>query len=177
MTGSRIWQKCFFFVTRHLEGVKIIVLIYCSRWLHIYFCFWCSFTTAITNNTYIYICYYDRQFGRGLSPTGNKPLSLEYLADRLDTDDPLWGYTIRTRPEVDPIRQMQGFITLTTFTTWVRWFRWDSSAEISALDYFPKELPKTGRVRHIPSRCYFVYSFFLTWTYVLKGGRLFKWIS
>ena len=25
-----------------------------------------------------------------------KPLGLEYMADRLDTDDPLWGYQVRT---------------------------------------------------------------------------------
>ena len=47
---------------------------------------------------------------------GNKPLSLEYMADRLDTDDPLWGYTARRRGS--EAGQLQGFVTVTTFTTW-----------------------------------------------------------
>jgi len=54
--------------------------------------------------------------------TGAKPLALEYLADRMDTDEPLHGWVVRTREE----GWMQGFITMTTFTTWVRWFSWDS---------------------------------------------------
>lgn len=45
---------------------------------------------------------------------GTKPLALEYLADRIDTDDPLHGYTVRTRDE----GWLQGFVTITTFTTW-----------------------------------------------------------
>ena len=31
--------------------------------------------------------------------TGSKPLALEYLADRMDTDDPLHGWVVRTRKE------------------------------------------------------------------------------
>jgi len=51
-----------------------------------------------------------------------KPLVLEYILDRLDTDDPLWGYQLRTREE----GWLQGFVTFTTFTTWQTYFRWDS---------------------------------------------------
>jgi hypothetical protein len=51
-----------------------------------------------------------------------KPLALEYLADRVDLDDPLTGFMVRTEKE----GWLQGFITVTTFTTWQRWFRWDS---------------------------------------------------
>jgi len=51
-----------------------------------------------------------------------KALSLEYICDRIDLDDPLDGYVIRT----DPDGWMQGFITISTFTSWQRWFRWDS---------------------------------------------------
>jgi hypothetical protein len=50
----------------------------------------------------------------------SKPLSLEYIADRLDVDDPIFGYQIRTEG------MLQGFITVTTFTNWQKTFRWDS---------------------------------------------------
>jgi hypothetical protein len=69
--------------------------------------------------------------------SGAKPLSLEYLADRLDVDDPCFGYLVRTKapptaPEsVEPLSHskqgmLQGFITVTTFTNWQKSFRWDS---------------------------------------------------
>jgi len=51
-----------------------------------------------------------------------KPLSLEYMADRLDVDDPLFGYIAVSSDK----SWLQGFITVTTFTTWHRNFRWDS---------------------------------------------------
>lgn len=41
----------------------------------------------------------------------SKPLSLEYMADRLDVDDPLTGYLAFTKNE----GWLQGFITCTTF--------------------------------------------------------------
>eukprot|EP00960_Hanusia_phi_P001105 30118-Hanusia_phi.AAC.3 len=56
--------------------------------------------------------------------TQTKPLGLEYMADRLDTDDPIYGYQVRTAEE----GWLQGFITMTTFTVWQRAFRWDSRA-------------------------------------------------
>ena len=54
-----------------------------------------------------------------------KPMSLEYLADRIDVDEPLWGYQIRTKNE----GWLQGFVIVTNFTTWHRWFHWTSLAE------------------------------------------------
>ena len=54
----------------------------------------------------------------------SKPLGLEYMADRLDTDDPLWGYLVRSEKE----GFLQGFITATTFTTWHKDFEWNSIA-------------------------------------------------
>jgi hypothetical protein len=56
------------------------------------------------------------------APAEAKPLVLEYILDRLDTDDPLNGYQLRTRAE----GWLQGFVTFTTFTTWQTYFRWDS---------------------------------------------------
>mmetsp|Transcript_5782 Transcript_5782/g.13656 ORF Transcript_5782/g.13656 Transcript_5782/m.13656 type:complete len:945 (+) Transcript_5782:280-3114(+) len=56
----------------------------------------------------------------------SKPLSLEYIADRLDVDDPCFGYLARSNEG-----KLQGFITLTTFTNWQKNFRWDSKNEAS----------------------------------------------
>ena len=58
--------------------------------------------------------------------TASKPLSLEYIADRLDVDDPCFGYVIRSEAG-----HLQGFITVTTFTNWQKTFRWDSLQEMS----------------------------------------------
>lgn len=65
---------------------------------------------------------------------GSKPLSLEYLADRLDIDDPCFGYLIRTNENTDNSQNfkkgmLQGFITVTTFTNWQKTFEWDSTNE------------------------------------------------
>jgi len=64
-----------------------------------------------------------------------KPLSLEYMADRLDLDDPLHGYVVRTSKEA----WLQGFITISTFTTWQRWFRWDSLMDEAGVLMFEEE--------------------------------------
>jgi len=61
------------------------------------------------------------------STGGAKPLSLEYLADRLDIDDPCFGYLVRTDTENHSKGMLQGFITATTFTNWQKSFRWDSA--------------------------------------------------
>jgi hypothetical protein len=53
----------------------------------------------------------------------SKPLSLEYMGDRFDIDDPLVGYLAVTKDE----GWLQGFVTCTCFTTWHRNFRWDST--------------------------------------------------
>jgi hypothetical protein len=58
--------------------------------------------------------------------TASKPLSLEYIADRLDVDDPCFGYVIRSAEG-----HLQGFITVTTFTNWQKNFKWDSLHEVS----------------------------------------------
>eukprot|EP00529_Nitzschia_sp_RCC80_P007599 CAMPEP_0113514134 /NCGR_PEP_ID=MMETSP0014_2-20120614/40240_1 /TAXON_ID=2857 /ORGANISM="Nitzschia sp." /LENGTH=1247 /DNA_ID=CAMNT_0000410597 /DNA_START=337 /DNA_END=4080 /DNA_ORIENTATION=- /assembly_acc=CAM_ASM_000159 len=58
--------------------------------------------------------------------TASKPLSLEYIADRLDVDDPCFGYIVRSKEG-----HLQGFITVTTFTNWQKNFKWDSLNEVS----------------------------------------------
>lgn len=58
-----------------------------------------------------------------ISKLASKPLSLEYMADRLDVDDPLHAYLVRTSTG----GMLQGFITLTTFTNWQSSFEWNSS--------------------------------------------------
>lgn len=65
----------------------------------------------------------------------SKPLSLEYIADRMDVDDPLWGFMVRKE------QQLQGFITVTTFTNWQKTFRWDSMHD-SAFSYDDHNLSK-----------------------------------
>jgi len=69
-----------------------------------------------------------------LGPSSSKPLSLEYLADRIDVDDPIFGYVVRTGP-VNPCPardrrwksgMMQGFVTCTTFTNYQKTFEWNS---------------------------------------------------
>jgi len=71
-------------------------------------------------------------------PSGSKPLSLEYLADRCDVDDPLFGYVVRTRTnECCPRNRkwrpgmLQGFVTVTTFTNYQKTFEWDSHNEMA----------------------------------------------
>ena len=49
-----------------------------------------------------------------LSPPGAKPLMLEYISDRIDTDEPPVGYAVRTQREA----WFQGFVCVTQFTTW-----------------------------------------------------------
>lgn len=65
---------------------------------------------------------------------GSKPLSLEYLADRVDVDDPLWGYLIRSDAGM-----LQGFVTVTTFTNYQQSFRWDSREAAFAHDERERE--------------------------------------
>eukprot|EP00966_Prymnesium_polylepis_P219492 5078057-Prymnesium_polylepis.1 len=52
------------------------------------------------------------------------PMPTAYVAQRLDTDDPLWGWQVRDATN----GWLQGFITMTTFTTWSADFEWDSDA-------------------------------------------------
>ena len=60
------------------------------------------------------------------TPSG---LPLVYIADRMDIDDPLWGYQIRCAKT----GWLQGFITLTVFTTWTHYFEWNSLAPASGM--------------------------------------------
>ena len=58
----------------------------------------------------------------------SKPLSLDYISDRLDIDDPLFSYLLRSKSLPTPEGGMlQGFITATTFTNWQETFRFDST--------------------------------------------------
>ena len=49
-------------------------------------------------------------------------LPLVYIADRMDIDDPLWGYQVRCAKT----GRLQGFINMTVFTTWTHYFEWNS---------------------------------------------------
>ena len=60
--------------------------------------------------------------GAAFATTASKPLSLEYLADRSDVDDPMWGYMVRDAEK----QRLQGFVTVTTFTNYHKSFCWDS---------------------------------------------------
>eukprot|EP00635_Sarcinochrysidales_sp_CCMP3193_P013538 CAMPEP_0118903160 /NCGR_PEP_ID=MMETSP1166-20130328/8140_1 /TAXON_ID=1104430 /ORGANISM="Chrysoreinhardia sp, Strain CCMP3193" /LENGTH=1126 /DNA_ID=CAMNT_0006842385 /DNA_START=38 /DNA_END=3418 /DNA_ORIENTATION=+ len=57
-------------------------------------------------------------------PVEAKPLMLEYVSDRIDTDDPIFGYVLRTTQE----RWLQGFAIVTTFTTWTPYLRFTNTA-------------------------------------------------
>lgn len=76
----------------------------------------------------------------------SKPLSLEYIADRLDIDDPSFGYIVRTQEGM-----LQGFITATTFTNWQKDFRWDSLHEL-AFYYDDSDSEDDDNVPHRPKR-------------------------
>lgn len=70
----------------------------------------------------------DRRAARlGLPPPSGLPAL--YIADRMDIDDPLWGYQVRSATTGG----LQGFITLTVFTTWTHFFEWDSLSERSGM--------------------------------------------
>ena len=102
----------------------------------------------------------------GTKSKSSKPLSLEYLADRCDVDDPIWGFIVRSdTPPPTPLTtptsrsgnthhhdiqlqnerfqkgMMQGFITVTTFTNWQTSFRWDSMHD-SAFSYDDPDMAK-----------------------------------
>ena len=56
-------------------------------------------------------------------------MPVAYIAQRIDTDDPLWGWQVRHAAS----GQLQGFVTLTRFTTWSADFAWDSSSRESGM--------------------------------------------
>lgn len=81
---------------------------------------------------------------RPSSKVGGKPLSLEYLADRFDIDDPVFGFLVRTKDNLDNAEgwqkgMLQGFVTITTFTNYQKSFRWDSHNE-AAFSYDDENL-------------------------------------
>ena len=78
--------------------------------------------------------------------SSSKPLSLEYIADRVDVDDPCFGYLVRSQEGM-----LQGFITVTTFTNWQKSFRWDSLHEL-AFYYDDSDDEDEEQVRHRPMR-------------------------
>ena len=65
-------------------------------------------------------------------------LSLDFIQDRMTTDDPIRGYFIRTN---DEDRYLQGFIWYTTFTSWTHFFRWDSLAPEAGLASTAEKYP------------------------------------
>ena len=83
----------------------------------------------------------------GRRRVGLKPLSIEYIADRLATDDPLFGYLVRERAR----GWLQGFITLTVFTTFVKNFRFDSLHEQAEI-VDDEGAPIDGRDRAVDAR-------------------------
>jgi hypothetical protein len=89
-----------------------------------------------------------RSRNKGLTTStksATKPLSIEYIFDRIDTDDPLWGLMVRTdtptsfKGRASNLKaspnwkrgMLQGFITVTTFTNWKSSFRFDSLHEMA----------------------------------------------
>eukprot|EP00041_Stephanoeca_diplocostata_P027077 m.739801 g.739801 ORF g.739801 m.739801 type:complete len:1039 (-) comp23110_c0_seq5:3234-6350(-) len=75
--------------------------------------------------------------GSSSALVASKPLSIEFIADRLDVDDPLEALCVRTQAD----GFLQGIITWTTFTTWQRYFRWDSRSTSALLhEYEDKQL-------------------------------------
>jgi hypothetical protein len=79
--------------------------------------------------------------------SSGKPLSLEYIADRLDVDDPCFGYLVRTTEGM-----LQGFITVTTFTNWQKSFRWDSSHELAFYYDDSDSEDEEVEIRHQPRK-------------------------
>lgn len=64
-----------------------------------------------------------------------KPLSVSYIKERIEYDDPLEGFIVRTDSEP---YQIQGFILTTRFTTWRKTFRWtfdEPAALITPVDH------------------------------------------
>lgn len=70
------------------------------------------------------------------------PLSKEYIRDRIDIDDPLRGYQIRSSQG----GWLQGYLLWTNFTTWTHFFSWDSLHEKSGL---PQQAKSVGALQDI----------------------------
>mmetsp|Transcript_695 Transcript_695/g.1221 ORF Transcript_695/g.1221 Transcript_695/m.1221 type:complete len:1108 (+) Transcript_695:465-3788(+) len=75
-----------------------------------------------------------------------KPLSLNYINERIEYDDPLEGFIVRTDSEPYHI---QGFILTTRFTTWRKTFRWtidEPAALITPVDHRMHIVDKCGEL-------------------------------
>ena len=77
---------------------------------------------------------------RPASKTSPTAVPGAYIADRLDTDDPLSGYCVRHRDT----GWLQGFVTFTTFTSWTHWFQWDSCAAEARIAALPGAIRDWG---------------------------------
>ena len=64
-----------------------------------------------------------------------KPLSIDYIRDRIDIDDPLYGYQVRHKFG----GWMQGFILYTTFTTWNFGFEFNSQHPLCGIPPPPSD--------------------------------------
>ena len=73
-----------------------------------------------------------------------KPLSSDYIRDRIDIDDPLYGYQIRHKYG----GWMQGFILYTTFTTWNHGFEFNSQHPFCGISP-PNETASNFDNRHV----------------------------
>ena len=78
-----------------------------------------------------------------------KPLSLEYIADRLDLDDLLKGYIVRDKAT----GWIQGFATVTVFTTWQKWFRFDSLADEAGILMYDQECKGLESLHEMGVQC------------------------
>jgi len=75
-----------------------------------------------------------------VSSSGSKPLNLNYIADRIDVDNPMWGFCVRHKPT----GWLQGFVTVTTFSSWHSWLHWDSLSVDAQLLPPPKSSDSSG---------------------------------
>ena len=82
--------------------------------------------------------------GKGKTKPPLKPLSRDYIRDRIDIDDPIRGYQIRHKTG----GWLQGFVLTTTFTTWTHYFKWDSTHPTAGLrgSTFAKAAASAGMV-------------------------------
>ena len=59
----------------------------------------------------------------------DKPLSRDYIADRIAIDDPIRGYVVRSKVG----GWLQGFVVRTPFTTWQQNFAWDTNRDSAGM--------------------------------------------
>jgi predicted GNAT family N-acyltransferase len=82
-----------------------------------------------------------------------KPLSETYIKERLDYDNPLDGFVIRTN---DEFQHIQGFIVATCFKTWRKTFRFafdESASLITPVDHRCHRTDKDGSLTAELQKC------------------------